>query len=466
MYKAFSALSRRHLSPIIYAPATRALAAPISLSFPGILKHCSISMSAHAKSALSINAILDASGVTKHGALLEETFEEKERAELQVIYDQEMKTLRAAAFPILTSTGYKSWGSPNLTEKDVQIEPVNGALTNLVFKCTHNREAAQREKILLRIFGTGTDHFFSRKDEMALFAALSGAGINQARLLNSFENGRCEVYLNSYVTILPEAVKDPAIQDTVARKMRQLHTLQLEDCPASRKTGFLWKTLWAWYDYASTVCTDSSFKEANLAMLRNEIEWLEKKLKIEEIVKSPEVFGHNDLQYGNIMRNKEPPYDLCFIDFEYAGYVPRGFDFAHFFAEFAADYSGCNTEAHILDYVNRSPSLSTRYSFYRSYLEGGPVYPGSDEADEKKVIEIPDEELYKFDEEVRTYTLLNHIYWGLWGLIQATTSTIEFNFVEYGMQRFRQYHIDKEELDWFAKEKALTPNENEWVLRK
>ena len=59
---------------------------------------------------------------------------------------------------------------------------------------------------------------------------------------------------------------------------------------------------------------------------------------------------------------------------------------------------------------------------------------------------------------------MNHLFWGLWGLIQATTSNIDFNFLEYGMQRLRQYHVDKRELEWFNKERAFKGGEDEWVL--
>ena len=36
------------------------------------------------------------------------------------------------------------------------------------------------------------------------------------------------------------------------------------------------------------------------------------------------VFGHNDLQPGNVLVDRNN--DITFIDFEYARYVPRGYD--------------------------------------------------------------------------------------------------------------------------------------------
>ena len=56
---------------------------------------------------------------------------------------------------------------------------------------------------------------------------------------------------------------------------------------------------------------------------------------------SPVVFGHNDLQEGNILCQKADDGSivrLAFIDFEYCSYNYRGFDLANHFCEWMYDY--------------------------------------------------------------------------------------------------------------------------------
>ena len=54
------------------------------------------------------------------------------------------------------------------------------------------------------------------------------------------------------------------------------------------------------------------------------------------------MFGHNDLQEGNILIERRPQDGaisrLTFIDFEYCSYNYRGFDLANHFVEWIYDY--------------------------------------------------------------------------------------------------------------------------------
>lgn len=56
---------------------------------------------------------------------------------------------------------------------------------------------------------------------------------------------------------------------------------------------------------------------------------------------------------------------LSLIDYEYAGFSPRGFDLGNHFCEWMADYS--TDEPHVID-LERYPSIEERRSFCRSYL--------------------------------------------------------------------------------------------------
>lgn len=47
--------------------------------------------------------------------------------------------------------------------------------------------------------------------------------------------------------------------------------------------------------------------------------------------------------------------------------------------------------------------------------------------------------------EVNKFALMSHIMWGLWGLIQATQSEIEFDYFEYSLQRLCEFRRRREE---------------------
>ncbi|KDO83817.1 hypothetical protein CISIN_1g041666mg, partial [Citrus sinensis] len=55
-------------------------------------------------------------------------------------------------------------------------------------------------------------------------------------------------------------------------------------------------------------------------------------------------------------------------------------------------------------------------------------------------------EVNQLVDDAEKYTLANHIFWGLWGLISAYVNKIDFNYKEYARQRFQQYWMKKQEL--------------------
>ena len=112
------------------------------------------------------------------------------------------------------------------------------------------------------------------------------------------------------------------------------------------------------------------------------------------------------------------PAALC----RYTGFAPRGYDLANHFNEWAADYS--TATPHVLDYA-LSPSEAQRRRFCEQYLSQAGVGAAGTTVEGLLA-------------EVRLWSLANHVYWGLWGLLPAVNSTIDFDYVMYGEQRFVQ----------------------------
>ncbi|XP_058074489.1 probable ethanolamine kinase isoform X2 [Magnolia sinica] len=147
-----------------------------------------------------------------------------------------------------------------------------------------------------------------------------------------------------------------------------------------------------------------------------------KELKVlTDLLHAPVVYAHNDLLSGNLMRNDDEE-KLYFIDFEYGSYSYRGYDIANHFNEYAGfdcDYS-------------LYPDKDAQYHFFRNYLQAD------------KPNEVTDKDLEALYIETNTFRLASHLFWGLWALIQAKMSPIDFDYLGYFFLRYSEYKKQKE----------------------
>jgi choline/ethanolamine kinase len=148
------------------------------------------------------------------------------------------------------------------------------------------------------------------------------------------------------------------------------------------------------------------------------------------------------LQYGNFLIRKKDG-SIMIVDYEYAGYNYRGFDLGNHFCEWAADYH-C-ARPHNLEY-SKYPNKEEQLVFFNAYLDAETEIAHREwrEGERAEVLES----LFR---ETDAYGLLSHIHWGLWGVIQAVDNVYagadaEFNYLEYGLQRFREYEKQKKRL--------------------
>ncbi|KXS18656.1 kinase-like protein [Gonapodya prolifera JEL478] len=157
-------------------------------------------------------------------------------------------------------------------------------------------------------------------------------------------------------------------------------------------------------------------------------------------VESPVVFGHNDLQYGNILRRTDGT--LLFVDYEYAGYTYRGADIANHFCEWAADYH--TSQPHDLAYLTKYPTPTEQRLFVSSYLDAWAnltASPRPEGEEREKMVE-------DVVREAEEYAQLAHLHWGFWGVLQALDNPYsgtpgDFDYLEYAVQRFKEYERKK-----------------------
>jgi ethanolamine kinase len=141
---------------------------------------------------------------------------------------------------------------------------------------------------------------------------------------------------------------------------------------------------------------------------------------------SPLVFCHNDLLSANIIFNQGKSTvtsfiegSVRFIDYEYGNYNFRGFDIGNHFCEFAGfdcDYS-------------KYPSKEFQLKWLKEYAKN-----------------YTDDQLGKLYIEVDTFSMAAHFFWGVWALIQAQFSDIQFDYMSYAVLRMNEYTKKKNAL--------------------
>ena len=57
---------------------------------------------------------------------------------------------------------------------------------------------------------------------------------------------------------------------------------------------------------------------------------------------------------------------------------------------------------------------------------------------------IPESEAEHLYHEANQWSLVSHLLWGVWGLLQATHSSIDFDFIEYSNKRLGFYFDNRD----------------------
>lgn len=357
---------------------------------------------------------------------------------------------------------------PALQDTDIcEVCRLSGAMTNCVFMVEINPGTRQRQdqrqdqrpmprKYLLRVYGAGVDEFLSREKELYWLSQLTALGFGP-RLYGIFGNGRLEEFLES-TTLTRDDMRKPVTSKHIARRLCELHSLVSYYRPygseKEAETPELWSNIDSWmalvqrkWGRVREVCQGSAECQKILDNWGG-VERVARELRQKtDNTSSPIVFAHDDLQYGNILRLRTTG-ELVVVDFEYAGYNYRGFDIANHFCEWMADYHH-PTHPHALD-PQQYPSQHEREAFLRTYVKAKAFMDANMRADvgvvesdteriELRAIRLSDEtirqEVRALDEEVQAFVAASHLHWGVWGLLQACSSEIDFDYVGYASRR-------------------------------
>lgn len=321
-----------------------------------------------------------------------------------------------------------------------------------------------------------------REHENKISAALSSQYLAPT-FYGRFQNGRLEEFYENIRTLSHTEMGDAGFTVEIARQLGRLHRVYLDE--SLNKTniedccfGEVWGRVDEWIDAINDLYHSGLQNQERLMFkeIQEEWQWLQREIgpsrTDQSVTKLKEgeaeipgggciqrravqycrdiVFTHMDCQSLNILTSvtptpssprsngkygTQPKQEIRLIDFEYAGMNPRAADIGNTFAEFS------NMNNLIPDYGKEYPSESCQNIFLTNYIRAN----GDVMSKEFLSMTAANRELFlsKMREEIGKHSLISHLGWACWSLIQCKTSTIAFDYVEYAKIRMDGYHFFK-----------------------
>uniref|UniRef100_A0A0M3HN56 Choline/ethanolamine kinase n=1 Tax=Ascaris lumbricoides TaxID=6252 RepID=A0A0M3HN56_ASCLU len=363
-----------------------------------------------------------------------------------------------------------SWNK--VTPQRFRLKAITGGMSNLLFLVEMPDDiepiSTEPRSALLRIHcNVDLEHLLN---ESVVFTLLSERALGP-KLLGVFPGGRFEQYIPSRPLLCHE-LSLPSISRRIGCLLARVHALDVpimkEPMIVEVAEGWLAKLRKVESKVAhkmrlNTVQVDLSKcpSEITCELLSDELDLLRACLENSD---SPLVFCHNDLQEGNILLHNKYTIDsegnldvqegeepLVLIDFEYANYNYRGFDFSNHICERILDYSD-NKPPYYSIKQHQFPDEKEQSVLFNAYLDELEQMTNNSSEDRRPpyfVCELPkrrDEAVEQLLTETRRFIAVSHLFWSVWSFMQAEESPIEFDYVSYGLDRLALYYEHKSDL--------------------
>jgi ethanolamine kinase len=377
---------------------------------------------------------------------------------------------RSSALQLILTT-LPEWSG---NEDSIQLIRCTEGMTNTLLKVVNHRpglskDEAEKDAVLLRAYGNGTDVIIDRARETQNHETLMRYDL-APMLLARFQNGMIYRYIPGTVT-QPADLRTRPISLAIARRLAQWHAIvpcqySTETTELVHSTGFnggairadnrvpsLWTIMQKWISALPTETKEQRHKQS---LLQNELKKIVEEFSQRDgLGQDGLVFAHCDLLSGNVIvlpdGDAETPV-VSFIDYEYATPSPAAFDIANHFAEwtgFDCDY-------------NAIPTLAQRREFVQEYAR---AYFGlrSGQSDAQPAdLTVETEKLL---DEVNMYRGIPGFYWGIWALIQSVISYIDFDYASYAESRLGEYWAWRAQLDGSLDQKTpdMQLRERRWA---
>ncbi|KAI4247832.1 MAG: hypothetical protein LQ352_006086 [Teloschistes flavicans] len=364
------------------------------------------------------------------------------------------------------------------TDGNVEFIRFKEGITNTLLKAVKNRQGYTQKDIdenavLIRAYGKGTEILIDRERETHSHSLLSKHGL-APDLLARFQNGLIYRFIQGQVCVSNDLTQE-RVWRGVARRIAEWHAIlpvneiippltgTETEAPPSPLTQHsfdarpsaeainkitpnklapnVWTVIQKWIFALPAKSEAESMRKKSL---QKELERTVTELAdIPNLGSDGLVSAHCDLLSGNVIIHPHeagvsPQVEtVSFIDYEYATPAPAAFDLANHFAEwggFECDY-------------NALPTRSVRRAFIREYVS---CY--ASHAPLPVDIDQPNYGDRLFN-EVDEYRGIPGLYWGVWALIQATISQIDFDYASYAETRLQEYW------DWRAEKEGTRVKE-------
>ena len=354
------------------------------------------------------------------------------------------------------------------SEGEVEIVRFTDGITNTLSKATKKwlgKTESQNDddSILMRAYGNGTEVLINRDREMKAHSLLASMSLAPP-LLARFENGLMYRFVQGDVCT-PEDLRKPGVYRQVAKLLGQWHgslpisaitsTPDLSDDAQRKHCGLkdgkhtrpmpnIWSVMQQWIDALPN--NTSEEKERN-KILSAELGELSARFgETPGLDGKDYIFSHCDLLSGNVIVNRPTGTDakesgrkdqpVSFIDYEYSTPGPAAFDISNHFAEWA----GFDCEHEFV------PTKSQRRDFLKHYIGSFRYHSISDEDTITVDIDFQ-KDIDQLYDQIEDFRGLPGFYWGIWALIQAMISQIDFDYPTYAEKRLGEYWAWKAESD-------------------
>ncbi|KAF7684484.1 Ethanolamine kinase 2 [Astathelohania contejeani] len=267
--------------------------------------------------------------------------------------------------------GHKNWNIKKLVD----------GRTNSTFLCCDSKN-----HLILRIYGADTELLIDREEEIRHLKMLNKNNL-APKLRARFKNGIMVDYIEGTTLTLQQCIDE---RQKIACLLQKWHGIKKNEQP------ILWNRMWQWYEIASRKYSEI-LKHLSVSYFIKELE------KIVCSTERSTAFCHNDLVFGNIIKNDDN--HIIFIDYEYSGVNYTSFDIANHFCEYAGE--------------NNEFSKIPNEEYMREWL----VEYANNPSEIEKVIS-----------EIKIFIPIAHLFWGLWGLCRVE----EIDSYDYGIRRIME----------------------------
>ncbi|KAH2418621.1 hypothetical protein KXV44_008492 [Aspergillus fumigatus] len=365
------------------------------------------------------------------------------------------------------------WEGP---DNKIEFVRFTDGITNTLLKIINRKpgwteEQIDNEAVLMRAYGNHTEILIDRERETTSHALLASRGLAPS-LLARFQNGLLYRFIRGRPATHLDLVKPPLWRG-VAQRLGQWHAVlpinghsasssSAKELPLSHHVDVddqhqheqeddldpikprvpgpnMWTVLQKWILALPTATEEQRTRRR---ALQKELERVVRELDDGRgLGDDGLVFAHCDLLCANVIilpsqcpataaTSDKEALKVQFIDYEYATPSPAAFDIANHFAE----WGGYNCDYSMM------PTRSVRRQFLTEYVKSYSHYRGIPECAQQEIVD----RLY---EDVDRFRGIPGLYWGVWALIQAQISQIDFDYASYAETRLGEYYAWRREVD-------------------